>query len=153
MSEETIRETANYTFGDWAINSNVEQGFHLLHHRVILDNENGQKLPVVQFAIRKTEDKGLGLQLVVTHGVDLEKGIDVKLDGEAALEGIKINFSRPDGCVSEIVKLDKKLIEKLLRAEQGEVSVTDFGNKSVLGFPFSLKGFEKGIEKITELSK
>jgi invasion protein IalB len=139
-------ETTTTVVGDWRVfeQTTPDGTVRKFMNQRGVDGENKKILYQIGFQYNAAK-KEIITELLVPLGVRLTEeisfGIDDKNNTTATYQSC---FS--EGCLA-VVKVDKKLEKKLAENEKGYIGFnhTQGGN---VKFPFSLKGFAQGMEKL-----
>ena len=92
------------------------------------------------------------LRVVAPLGVLLPFGLGLRIDDEAiGKEPLPFIRCRPMGCISEIIVKDK-LLEKLKTGTTALFIIVETKEEG-RAIPVSLKGFTKGLERLSVLAK
>jgi invasion protein IalB len=101
---------------------------------------------LLSLAIDNTEP-GSQMSIVVPHGVLLERGLGFSV-GDGSLKVFPYETCVPQGCVV-LVGLDSETLKAMRSAQAGQVVLVP-GNGQALPIPFSLKGFNEGLEGLDD---
>jgi invasion protein IalB len=90
---------------------------------------------------------GSQMSIVVPHGVLLDPGLGFSI-GDGSLKVLPYETCVPQGCMV-MVGLDSETIKSMRAAQSGQVVVVP-GNGQPITIPFSLKGFNEGLEGLED---
>jgi invasion protein IalB len=141
------------SFGDWHVNCGKPPGAKDLRcalvQRVIDEERSNVGLRVV-FLL--TSDGQNVLRVVAPLGVLLPFGLGLRIDDEPiGKQPLPFIRCRPMGCISEII-VKKKLLDKFKAGTTAMFIIVET-KKEGRAIPVSLKGFTKGLERLSELAK
>jgi invasion protein IalB len=141
------------SFGDWQVNCGKPPGAKeqrcALVQRVIDEERSNVGLRVVFLLTSGGQNV---LRVVAPLGVLLPFGLGLRIDDEPiGKEPLPFIRCRPMGCISEIVVKDK-LLDKFKAGTTAMFIIVETKEEG-RAIPVSLKGFTKGLERLTALSK
>lgn len=141
------------TFGDWQIDCGKPPGARAqrcaLMQSVIDEERSNVGLRVV-FLLTSQGDRVL--RVVAPLGVLLPFGLGLRIDDEAIGDKpLPFIRCRPMGCISEIILKDA-LLDKFRSGKTALFIIVETKEEG-RAIPVSLKGFTKGFEQLTALSK
>ncbi len=144
---------ANKSFGDWRIDCGKPPGARTQRCALlqsVIDEERSNVGLRVIFLLTSKGDKVM--RVVAPLGVLLPFGLGLRIDkepiGDKPLPFIRC---RPMGCISEIVVKDA-LLDKFKTGKTALFIIVETKEEG-RAIPVSLKGFTKGFEQLTALSK
>ncbi len=141
------------SFGDWQVNCGKPPGAKsvrcALVQRVIDEERSNVGLRVVFLQTSKGQNI---LRVVAPLGVLLPFGLGLRIDDEPiGKQPLPFIRCRPMGCISEIIVKEKLL--KKFKAGTTAMFIIVETNDEGRAIPVSLKGFTKGMERLSELAK
>jgi invasion protein IalB len=141
------------TFGDWEINCGKPPGAREQKCALVqsvIDEERANVGLRVVFLLASGERNVL--RVVAPLGVLLPFGLGLRIDDEPiGKEPLPFIRCRPMGCISEIIVKDK-LLDKFKAGTTALFIIVETKEEG-RAIPVSLKGFSKGLERLSALAK
>jgi invasion protein IalB len=141
------------SFGDWEISCGKPPGARAQRCALVqsvIDEERANVGLRAVFLLASNGQKVL--RVVAPLGVLLPFGLGLRIDDEAiGKEPLPFIRCRPMGCISEIIVKDK-LLEKLKTGTTALFIIVETKEEG-RAIPVSLKGFTKGLERLSVLAK
>lgn len=141
------------SFGDWEVNCGKPPGARSQKCALVqsvIDEERANVGLRVVFLL--ASDGRKVLRVVAPLGVLLPFGLGLRIDDEAMGDKpLPFIRCRPMGCISEIIVKDK-LLNKLKTGKKALFIIVETKEEG-RAIPVSLKGFSKGLVRLTALAK
>lgn len=140
------------TYEDWTINCEARKDeTKCVMNQMQNSPQTGQRVLAAELS-HVGEGKAEGV-LVMPFGLDLSKGVSLKVD-EGKAEEPQLNFSTclPQGCLVPL-SFDSKQLAKLKTAANLNVGAVALSPSQALSFRVSLKGFSSALDRIGTLTQ